>query len=92
MCVCVCFIQVLLVFGYTRGGPGATRAGEGQTHLYSFFHQKLPFLDFPGDLVVKSPPGNAGHVGSTPGWGTKIPQAAEKLGTRTTTREAVCCN
>ena len=35
--------------------------------------------DFPGGLVVKNPPSNAGAVGSTPGWGTKIPHAAGQL-------------
>ena len=61
-------------------------------HLYSFFHQKLPFLDFPGDPAVKSPPCNAGDVGSILGWGTKIPQAAEKLSTHTATRELMWCS
>ena len=30
---------------------------------------------FPGSPVVKNPPSDAGHVGSTPGWGAKIPHA-----------------
>ena len=37
------------------------------------------FRGFPGGPVVKNPPSNAGDVGSIPGWGTKIPHAAEKL-------------
>ena len=32
--------------------------------------------DFPGGPVVKTPPSNAGCVGSIPGQGTKIPQHA----------------
>ena len=39
-------------------------------------HTKLPFSglkfnlrDFPGGAVVKNPPDNAGHTGSSPGWG-----------------------
>ena len=32
-----------------------------------------------GGLVVKSLPCNVGDVGSIPGWGTKIPYAAEQL-------------
>ena len=31
--------------------------------------------DFPGGPVVKDLPSNEGDVGSSPGWGTKIPQA-----------------
>ena len=31
---------------------------------------------FPGGLVVKNPPYNAGDVGLNPGQGTKIPHAA----------------
>ena len=42
-------------------------------------HSCLPSLnflnlgDFPGGLVVKTSPSNAGHAGSIPGQGTKIP-------------------
>ena len=32
--------------------------------------------DFPGGAVVKNPPSNAGHVGSIPGWGAKIPHTS----------------
>ena len=35
--------------------------------------------DLPSGLVVKNLPCNAGDVGSIPGQGTKIPQAAEQL-------------
>ena len=31
--------------------------------------------DFPGGLVVKNPPSNAGGMGSIPGRGAKIPHA-----------------
>ena len=31
--------------------------------------------EFPGGPVVKTPPSNAGGLGSIPGWGTKIPHA-----------------
>ena len=31
--------------------------------------------DFPGGLVIKNLPFNAGDMGSIPAWGTKIPQA-----------------
>ena len=33
------------------------------------------FRDFPGDSVVKLNASTAGVMGSTCGWGTKIPQA-----------------
>ena len=52
--------------------------------------------------MVKNSPCNAGDMGSLPGWGTKIPQAAEQLSLQTTpsepleprchTGEASCCN
>ena len=32
---------------------------------------------FPGGLVIKSLPFNAGDVGSIPGWGTKISHATK---------------
>ena len=44
--------------------------------------------DFPGGPMIKNPPCNAGDVGSIPGWGTKMPHAAEKLSLRATTRES----
>ena len=39
--------------------------------------------------MVKSLPCNAGDVGSIPGWGTKIPHAAEQLSPCATTTELV---
>ena len=49
--------------------------------------------DFPGGPVVKNLPYNAGHVGSIPGQGTKIPHAVRQLSPRATTREKpTCCN
>ena len=33
--------------------------------------------DFFGSPMVKTSPSNAGHVGSTPAWGTKIPYASQ---------------
>ena len=38
--------------------------------------------DFPGGPVVKNPPANAGHAGSIPGRGTKIPHAKGQLSLR----------
>ena len=55
--------------------------------------------DFPAGPVVKNPPSkkkkkkpqnppsNAGHTGSIPGWGTKIPHATGQLSPHTTTTE-----
>ena len=42
--------------------------------------------DFPGGPVVKSLPSNARDAGSIPGWGTKVPHAAEQLSPRTAAR------
>ena len=41
--------------------------------------------------MVKNLPWNAGDVGSSPGWGTKIPHAAEQLNLLAATKSA-CCN
>ena len=46
--------------------------------------------DFPFGPVVKNPPSNAVDAGSIPGWGTKIPHAAEQLSLRTVTTEHAC--
>ena len=35
--------------------------------------------DFPGGPVVENPPSNAGDMGSIPGWGTQILQAAKNI-------------
>ena len=35
--------------------------------------------DFPGGPVVKNQPSNAGDMGSIPGWGTQILQAAKNI-------------
>ena len=40
--------------------------------------------DFPGDIVDKNPPANAGGTGSIPGRETKIPHAEEQLSPRAT--------
>ena len=45
--------------------------------------------DFPGGLVVKNLPWNAGDVSSIPGQGTKIPHATEQLSQHITAREPV---
>ena len=46
--------------------------------------------DFFGVQWSKNQPCNAGDVGSIPGWGTKIPHAAEQLSLHSTTREHAC--
>ena len=45
--------------------------------------------DFPGGVVVGNLPSSAGDMGSTPGWGTKIPHAAGQVSPRATTAEPV---
>ena len=44
-------------------------------------------MGFPGGLVIKNLPGNAGDTGSTPGWGIKIPHASKQLSLHATTIE-----
>ena len=44
--------------------------------------------DFPGNLVFKNLPSNAGDKGLIPGQETKIPHATGQLSPRTPTREA----
>ena len=44
----------------------------------------------PGGPVVKNLPYNAGHMGSIPGLGTKIPHAAGQLSPRASARELMC--
>ena len=48
--------------------------------MLSYIEQtsKYTLGDFPGNLVVKNPPSNAGDAGSIPGLGTKIPHAIRK--------------
>ena len=50
---------------------------------------KFSNRDLTGGQVVKSLPCNAGDVGSVPGWGTKIPHAAEHLSPCATATELV---
>ena len=45
-------------------------------------------LGFPGGLVVKNPLCNAGDPGSSPGQGTKIPEATEQLSLHSTTAKS----
>ena len=47
---------------------------------------------FPGGLVVKNLPTNAGDTRSIPGQRTKIPHAMGQLSPQATTREAAHCN
>ena len=54
----------------------------------------LPLIEiairgFSGSLVVKNLPGNTGDLGSTPGWGTKIPHAVGQLSPHAATTEPV---
>ena len=44
-----------------------------------YFKKQCGTWDFPGGPVVKTPPSNAGEVGSIPGRGTKIPHAVGQL-------------
>ena len=63
-------------------------------HLQSFSPQCLRLMsrDFPGGLVVKNLPSNAGYACSITGWGTKIPYATRHLSLPATIAEPVCLN
>lgn len=54
-------------------------------------HLNLRLRDFPGGLVLKNLPSNAGVTGSIPGWETKTPRAVWQLSLCITTREAPTC-
>ena len=58
-------------------------------YTYPQTHQVVYIRDFPGGLVVKNPPSNAGDRGSIPGGGNKIPRAAGQLSLLVTTSELV---
>ena len=49
---------------------------------------KVRNRNFSGVSVVKNLPANAGHMGSIPGLGTKIPHIVRQLGLCATTIEA----
>ena len=60
-------------------------------HLISIKHfmtKNVHDKDFPGNLVFKNLPSNAGDKGLIPGQETKIPHATGQLSPRTPTREA----
>ena len=48
--------------------------------------------DFPGGLVVKNPPFNAGDTGLIPGWGIKTPQSLEQLSLCAVTAKPAHCD
>ena len=55
---------------------------------------RVPTWGFPGGLVVKTPPGNAGDVGLIPGQGTKVHTATKRaccqlLSSRATSEESL---
>ena len=71
--------------------PCEVRAGnwsDAATSQEYLRHQDLKERNFPGGLVVKNLPCNAGGTGSIPCWGTKIPRAAGQLSPRYATKEA----
>ena len=44
--------------------------GRGDEHnTTGKYYKSLPWLGFPGGMLVKNPPANAGDTGSTPGLG-----------------------
>ena len=71
----------------TQAGPklGMER-GAGRLTMYFVVESGL-FWDFPGGLVVRNPPSNAGDESSIPGQGIKIPHAMGQLSPCATTTE-----
>ena len=57
---------------------------ESKKYVSSLLNPLLS-QDFPGYPVVKNLPCNPGNVGSTPGWGTKMPHGTEQRSPRSTT-------
>ena len=55
-------------------GPALNSPPTPNSHAVCL--QKCMCWDFPGGLLVKTLPSNAGNVGSIPGWGAKAPQAS----------------
>ena len=51
--------------------------------------KRIELQDFSSGPEIKNPPCHAGDKGSIPGWGDKIPYAAEQLSLCTTTPEPV---
>ena len=47
------------------------------TFRYGYLWHKKCIRDFPGGPVVGTSPSSVGGVGSTPGWGAKIPHALQ---------------
>ena len=58
-----------------------------ETEREKRIQERMYIWDFPGGLVVKNLPSNAGDAGSIPGGGTKIPCATGQLSPCATTRE-----
>ena len=60
--------------------------------LLIFKMKNKKIRDFLRSPVVKNPPSNAGVMGLTPGWGTKIPHAVGQLSPCATTTDPVRLN
>ena len=58
--------------------PGGLHSMESQRVGYNWAtkHSQNIARDFPGGIVVKTLPPNAGGTGSIPGWGTKVSHAS----------------
>ena len=78
-----------------QASPSMGSKGKHKKHVSKKLNEltslKKNLGDFPGGPVVKNMPHNAGDVNSTPGQGTKVPHAMERLSPSTTGRESVCC-
>ena len=59
-------------------------------YFYRLYSSCSHCRDFPGGLVVKTSPSNAGDASSKPGLGAKIPHAS--LSKKQNVKQKQCCN
>ena len=92
----ICYNGILIIWS-------CLRSSEPKKKILSLFclpeKQKINLScekctprDFPGGLVVKNPPSEAGDMGSIPARGTKVPCATWQLSLCATTRALACRN
>ena len=94
----ICYNGILIILNWS-----CLRSSEPKKKILTLFClpekqeinlscEKCTPRDFPGGLVVKNPPSDAGDVGSIPARGTKIPCATWQLSLHATTRQLACRN
>ena len=66
--------------------PTSSISRTSSSSQSEILHLLSAWWDFPGGSAIKNLPCNARDAGSIPGWGTKVPHAAEQLSPRTAAR------